>query len=187
MDASTAKVSKTWGRGGFQNQSNRGRGGPTPGPGRGRGQSARGRGGQSQNRGQGPFCPGCYYLSQQLGTTIHFRHTPGDCPRKAVAVKMFQMEDAEYFGDTLTPVSMGDHLTTTNTTCMDNHLTTTDTTCMGATLQPPIPRAWMTTLQPPIPRAWVTTLQPPILLQRDRFQTLPQVKQIITSLHSLPT
>ena len=99
VDASTATVSKTWGRGGFQNQSSRGRGGPTPGPGRGRGQSARGRGGQYQTRGQGPFCPGCYYLSQQLGTTIHFRHTPGDCPRKAVAIKMFKMEDAECFGD----------------------------------------------------------------------------------------
>ena len=99
VDASKATVNKTWARENFQNQAGRGRGGATPNPGRGRGQLARGRGGQAQNRGQGPFCPGCYYLSQQLGTTIHFQHTPGDCPRKAVAVKMFQMEDAECFGD----------------------------------------------------------------------------------------
>ena len=36
-------------------------------------------------------------MSKQLGTTIHFQHTPGDCPRKAVTVKMFQMEDHEHF------------------------------------------------------------------------------------------
>ena len=60
----------------------------------------RGRGGRSGlSRASGPFCPGCYYLSQQLGATIHFRHTPGDCPRKAVTVKMFEMEDNEHFED----------------------------------------------------------------------------------------
>ena len=118
VDANATAVNKTWESRGFQNQANRGRGGTGASyRGRGRGQQGRGRSAQPQSRGQGPFCPGCYYLSQQLGTTIHFRHTPGDCPRKAVAVKMFQMEDAEYFGDTLTPVSMGDHLTTTNSTC----------------------------------------------------------------------
>ena len=100
VDASSVTVSKTWGRGGFQNQPDKGRGGRTPNSGRGgRGQFTRGRGGQYQGRRQGPFCPGCYYLSQQLGTTIHFRHTPGDCPRKAVAVKIFKMEDAECFGE----------------------------------------------------------------------------------------
>merc|ERR1712105_241112 len=56
-----------------------------------------GRGGPS--RSSGPFCPGCYYLSQQLGATIHFRHSPGDCPRKAVTIKMLEMEDTEYFND----------------------------------------------------------------------------------------
>ena len=45
----------------------------------------------------GLFCPGCYYLSQQLGTALHFKHAPGDCPRKAVTVKMFQVEDAQHF------------------------------------------------------------------------------------------
>ena len=66
-----------------------------PGP-RGGGRSGAGRGSGRQS---GPFCPGCYYLSQQLGTTIHFRHAPGDCPRKAVTVKMFEMEDIEHFDD----------------------------------------------------------------------------------------
>ena len=43
------------------------------------------------------FCPGCYYLSQQLGTALHYRHSPHDCPRKATTVKVLQMEDSEYF------------------------------------------------------------------------------------------
>ena len=85
-------VSKTFGRG----SNTRGRGGYIP-PYCGS-TPLRGRGGrQGSARGGGPFCPGCYYLSQQLGSTIHFRHTPGDCPRKAVTVKMFEMEDSEHF------------------------------------------------------------------------------------------
>ena len=97
-----ANVNKTWeppfvnrGRGGRSrggHQSSRGRhaqrGGAAPA----------GRGAQGGRNG-GPFCPGCYYLSNQLGTTIHFRHVPSDCPRKAVTVKMFQMEDTEWFDD----------------------------------------------------------------------------------------
>ena len=50
-------------------------------------------------RKSGPFCPGCYYLSQQLKTTLHFKHTPGDCPRKAVTLKMLQMEDDWLFNE----------------------------------------------------------------------------------------
>ena len=92
-NAITPRVAKTWGRGSTQSQFSRGR--STPGRGNGRG--SRGQSGSS--RPSGPFCPGCYYLSQQLGTTIHFRHTPGDCPRKAVTVKMFEMEDNEHFND----------------------------------------------------------------------------------------
>ena len=59
-----------------------------------------GRGVQVQGgKGAGPFCPSCYYLSQQLGTMMHFRHVPSVCPRKAVAVKMLQMEDSTHFVD----------------------------------------------------------------------------------------
>ena len=47
-----------------------------------------------------PFCPGCFYLSKQLKASIHFKHTPGDCPRKALAVKLFQVEDSEHFDTT---------------------------------------------------------------------------------------
>ena len=36
-------------------------------------------------------------MSQQLGTALHFNHAPGDCPRKVVTVKMFQVEDAQHF------------------------------------------------------------------------------------------
>ena len=46
---------------------------------------------------RGPFCPGCFYLSKQLKAPIHFKHTPGDCPRKALAIKMFQTEDSQFF------------------------------------------------------------------------------------------
>ena len=53
---------------------------------------------KNSSRTYGLFCPGCYYLSQQLNTTINFKHTPGDCPRKAVAIKLFQVEDSEHFG-----------------------------------------------------------------------------------------
>ena len=41
------------------------------------------------------FCPGCFYLSQQLGATIHVKHLPADCPRKSVTINMLQMEDTE--------------------------------------------------------------------------------------------
>ena len=41
------------------------------------------------------FCPGCFYLSQQLGTPVHFKHSIADCPRKDVTVKMLNMEDGE--------------------------------------------------------------------------------------------
>ena len=60
---------------------------------------AQGRGALGGGRTGGPFCPGCYYLSHQLGTSIHFKHVPSDCPRKAVTVKMLEMEDLEYFDD----------------------------------------------------------------------------------------
>ena len=103
MDA--VKINKTWGRGGYQGQHPRVRGGQErAGHDRGGGYDRSGRarfGGrrQSSSRASGPFCPGCYYLSEQLGTTIHFRHPPGDCLRKAVTVKMFEMEDNEDFED----------------------------------------------------------------------------------------
>ena len=54
---------------------------------------------QQAGRGSGLFCPGCYYLSQQLGTALHYRHVPNDCPRKAVTVNVLQMEDSEHFDD----------------------------------------------------------------------------------------
>ena len=102
-----ANINKTWGSGTSTRppfQRNHGgraqplRGGSGRGAGRGASRGAGGgRGGQDGR--SGPFCPGCYYLSQQLATTIHFRHTPADCPRKAVTVKMFQMEDNEHFED----------------------------------------------------------------------------------------
>merc|ERR1711888_112450 len=64
----------------------------------GPGQGASGRGARVQGgRNAGPFCPSCYYLSQQLGTVMHFCHVPSVCPRKAMAVKMIQMEDDELF------------------------------------------------------------------------------------------
>ena len=50
-----------------------------------------------QTRTRGPFCPACYYLSQQLQTNLHFKHLPLDCPRKTVAVNMLKMEDCEHF------------------------------------------------------------------------------------------
>ena len=53
----------------------------------------------NMNYGAGPFCPGCFYLSQQLKTTVHFRYSPGNCPRRSVTVKMLQMEDEDYFTD----------------------------------------------------------------------------------------
>ena len=56
--------------------------------------------GLRQSRSRGPFCPACYYLSQQLQTSLHFKHLPLDCPRKTVAVNMMKMEDSEYFNDT---------------------------------------------------------------------------------------
>ena len=36
-----------------------------------------------------PFCPVCFYFSQQLGTTIHLGTLTGDCPYKATTVKLF--------------------------------------------------------------------------------------------------
>ena len=38
------------------------------------------------NHGNGPFCPGCYYLGQQLDTIIHVKHFPADCPRRSVGL-----------------------------------------------------------------------------------------------------
>ena len=55
-----------------------------------------GRGGAPQE-GRGPFCPICFYLSQQLKSSIHYRHSPGDCPRKSVVFKMLQTEDQDHF------------------------------------------------------------------------------------------
>ena len=45
------------------------------------------------------FCPACFYLSQQLNTPIHFKHSVGDCPRRAVTVKLLNMEDEVNFED----------------------------------------------------------------------------------------
>ena len=54
------------------------------------------------------FCPACFYLSQQLNTPIHFKHAVGDCPRKAVTVKLLNMEDEVNFdvkdGDIIDPL-----------------------------------------------------------------------------------
>merc|ERR1711888_259492 len=79
----------------------------------GPGQGASGRGAQVQGgRNTGPFCPSCYYLSQQLGTVMHFRHVPSVCPRKAMAVKMIQMEDDELFVNVYEePVTVGKVIT----------------------------------------------------------------------------
>ena len=98
----TAAINKTWSQGYRQ-----GRGSPAQGrrggglPGRAAGIAGQsggpgGRGGAPQER-RGPFCPGCFYLSQQLKSSIHFRHSPGDCPRKSVVVKMLQTEDQDHF------------------------------------------------------------------------------------------
>ena len=81
-----------WGRGYQYARGTPTRGGRRGGP-AGRADGVAGHIGGYGGAGGGPFCPGCYYLSQQLKSNIHFRHTPGDGPRKAVAVKMFQMED----------------------------------------------------------------------------------------------
>ena len=62
-----------------------------------------------QNKERGPFCPGCYYLGQQLQAKIHIRHLPSDCPRKSVTVNMLRMEDEEHFvctGNINTSISM---------------------------------------------------------------------------------
>ena len=39
------------------------------------------------------FCPGCFYLGEQMDATIHYQHRPGQCPRKPALVKMLQLED----------------------------------------------------------------------------------------------
>ena len=95
-----AKVNRTWSTGLLpkeRDSSGRGRAQFSRG---GLVRGASGRGVQVQNgRNAGPFCPSCYYLSQQLGTTMHFLHVPSVCPRKAMAVKMLQMEDNEHFAD----------------------------------------------------------------------------------------
>ena len=49
--------------------------------------------------GAGPFCPGRFYLSKKLKTTVHFRHSPGNCPRRSVTIKMLQTEDEDNFTD----------------------------------------------------------------------------------------
>ena len=78
------------------------------GGGRGRGSAYRGRGGGAQynyggGRGAGNdsnftggrvFCPGCFYLSKQLGADISFAHNASQCPRKAVTVRLLEAEDA---------------------------------------------------------------------------------------------
>merc|ERR1712082_475588 len=95
-----AEVNRTWSSGPpYQRRSSTGRGRAQTS----RGGLARGtptRGVQSQDRkATGPFCPSCYYLGQQLDTIVHYRHVPLVCPKKAVAVKMLQMEDNEHFID----------------------------------------------------------------------------------------
>ena len=91
----TFTVNKTFGRGAPFNSLPRGRGRAPAVRAGGQGGRAAGHGGEFKRAGL--FCPGCFYLSQQLGTTIHFRHSPGDCPRKAATVKLLQMEDLEFF------------------------------------------------------------------------------------------
>ena len=49
-----------------------------------------------QKKERGPFCPGCYYLGQQLQAKIHVRHLPSDCPRKSVTVNMLSMEEEHF-------------------------------------------------------------------------------------------
>ena len=51
-----------------------------------------------RGRGNEAFCPGCYYLGQQLGTTIHVKHFPADCPRRATTIKLLHIEDSNNFG-----------------------------------------------------------------------------------------
>ena len=51
-----------------------------------------------RGRGNEAFCPGCYYLGQQLGTTIHVKHFPADCPRRATTIKLLHTEDNNLFG-----------------------------------------------------------------------------------------
>ena len=56
-----------------------------------------------RGRGNEAFCPGCYYLGQQLGTTIHVKHFPADCPRRATTIKLLHTEDNNLFGDDSDP------------------------------------------------------------------------------------
>ena len=53
----------------------------------------------ANGRGSGPFCPGCYYLGQQLDVVLHVKHFPSDCPRRSVTVKLLQIEDSNNFED----------------------------------------------------------------------------------------
>lgn len=53
----------------------------------------------TNNEDRNVFCPGCYYLSQQLSTPLHFRHLPAQCPRQSVTIKMLQMEDQDHFSN----------------------------------------------------------------------------------------
>jgi len=44
-------------------------------------------------RGRKDFCPGCFYLGEQMDAVVHYKHRPGQCPRKPALVKMLQFED----------------------------------------------------------------------------------------------
>ena len=53
---------------------------------------------------------------------IHFRHTPGDCPRKAVTVNMLEIEDSEHFDEEVSDDSMVIGKIDANATLTENHL-----------------------------------------------------------------
>ena len=86
----THLVESTLGKSSFSNS--RGRGSSLQ---RGRGQFTSKSKKNTQNK--NVFCPGCYYLSQQLKTPVHFNHLPSNCPRQSVTVKMLEMEDQYCF------------------------------------------------------------------------------------------
>ena len=85
VDSDVCRVQGGRGRG----AANRGRGGFSGG----RGNFSGGRGGFTGGRN---FCPGCFYLSKQLGANINYSHNASECPRRAATVHLLEAEDAVF-------------------------------------------------------------------------------------------